>query len=123
MDGGVFLLDNGIPMERIHFVCGEGLTLTMKNSHYLVSTSFGLHYRAMCTVHAVLDTGAWPNLTRSDVFPIVWRQNLVTSAHILWFDGANSSPLQLMIIVFLRLKLGNYHLQVPFITTYTWIRP
>lgn len=78
LDGGVFLLDNGSPVERLHSISDEGLTLALKSSNYLVPASLGLDHRAMSTVHAVLDTGGGPNLVRLDVLPIGFRQNLVT---------------------------------------------
>lgn len=115
LDGGFFLLDNGTLAERANTVSEEGLTLALKSSHYLFSASFGLDHRAMRTLHAVLDTGAGPNLIRSDVLPIGCRQNLVTSAHLPRLGDANGRPLQLQGVVILRLRLGNSHFRVPFV--------
>lgn len=57
LDGGVFLLENGAPAERIHSLPDDGLTLQMKSSDYLISASFRLDYRGMRTLHAVRNTG------------------------------------------------------------------
>lgn len=89
----------------------------MKTSQYLVSTSFGLDHRAIRTIYPVLGTVAGPNLIHSDVLPIVWRQNLLTSAHLPLYGDANVRPLQLLGMVFLRLQLGNSHFRVPLILT------
>lgn len=77
LDGGVFLLYNGIRAEKINTVPGDGLTMVLKSCHYLVYASFGLDHRAMRTTHAVQYTGTGPNLERSNVLPIGWWQNLV----------------------------------------------
>lgn len=65
--------------------------------------------------HFVLDTGARPRFIRSDVLPIGWRQNLVTSVHLPGLGDAKSRPLQLLVSVFVRLRLGNSHFRVSFI--------
>lgn len=71
----------------------------------------------MHTLRAVLDTGARPNLIRSDFFSIGWRHNLVTLAHIPRLGDAKSRPMQLLSVVVLRLRLGNSHFRAPFIVT------
>lgn len=47
-DGGVFLLANGAPTERIHSISNEVLTLTVKSSHYLFSAFFA-YMTAVCS--------------------------------------------------------------------------
>lgn len=69
----------------------------------------------MRTLHVVLDTGVGQNLVRSDLLPIGWRQNLVTLAHLPMLCYGNGTPLQLLGVVLLRLRLGNYHSRAPFI--------
>lgn len=41
-DGGVFLLDNCAPAERIHSLSADWLTLSMKSPHYLVTSPLTL---------------------------------------------------------------------------------
>lgn len=107
MGGGVFLFDNGVPAERVNSVSDDSLTLALKSSHYLFSASFGVDNQAMPKLHAILDTGAGPNLIRSDVLPIGWRKHLVTSAHVPRLEDANGRPLHLLGVVLLRFRLDN----------------
>lgn len=51
LDGGVFLLANSAPAERMHPLCDEGHILTMNSSNYLVSPSFVFDHRDMRTRH------------------------------------------------------------------------
>lgn len=108
-------MDDGVPDERVHSVSHQVLTSVLKSSHYLVWDSFVFDHRAMCTYHAVLDYEACPNHVHSDVLPIGWRQNLITSAHLPQLGDANGLPPELLGVVFLRLRLGNTHFQVTFI--------
>lgn len=117
LNGCIFLSANGVPAERINSVSDEGLKLTMTSSHYMVFRSFGLDHRDMPKLHAVLDAGAGPNLIRSDVLPIGWEQNLVTSAKIPGLGDSNGRPIQLLGAIVLHLRLDNSHFQVPFIVT------
>lgn len=54
----------------------------MKSSDYLESTFFGLDHRTMRNIHAVIDTGAGPNLVRSGVLLLRWSDSLFTSARL-----------------------------------------
>lgn len=109
------MLGNGATASRIHSVSDEVFTLAMKSSHYLVSASLRLEHCAICTLHDVLHTGAGSNLIRPDGLPICGWQNLVASANIYGLGNANGRLMKLLGVVVLRLRLGRFHLRVPFI--------
>lgn len=60
---------------------------------------------------------AEPSLIRSDVVPIGWQHNLVTSAHLSSLVDTNCRSLQLLGVVFLRLRLVNFHSRAQLIVT------
>lgn len=87
----------------------------MKYSNAMVSASFDVDHHAMRTLHAVIDTGAGPNVTRSGVLPICWQQDMYTSASLLLTGDANGRTLKLHGVAIIQLRLGIRHIQVPFI--------
>lgn len=109
LDDDFFMLANGAKNEWMYSISDEVLKLPINFSHYLASTSFGLYHRSIRTLHVILDTEAELNLIRYDILQII---------HFCSFfllGGATCRLLQLLGVIFLRLRLGNSHFLVPFI--------
>lgn len=62
------------------FETKNGIILTLKSSNYLLSAYVGLEHRGMQTIRAVLDTGAGPNLVRSNMPSLGWRHAFDTQS-------------------------------------------
>lgn len=72
----------------------------------------------MCTLHAVLDSGAGSNLVRSDMLPLGFRHALNTQKPLPKRGCANGRTLKLLGIVCLHFRLGRTYFHVnSFVTT------